>query len=137
MTSPALRIVPTVDDIRDRMGDLPRIPIPRLEDIGRQADETVDRLRGRPARPFWLRPVLVIGFLGVIAAIGAVAMSWSRGRSGRWADEDAIDRLDRISESGGQDGSPSMDSSAIGGFTAPSLTSSGGVAMDDREAEVR
>ena len=135
MTAPALRVVPTVDDIRDRLGDLSRMAMPRLEEVGRQADATVDRLRGRPARPSWLRPLLVIGVFGVVAAIAATAMSWTRGRAGRLSDEDAIDRLDRMSESGSQDGGTAQP--AMGGFGSPSLTTTGGISFDDHEVEVR
>jgi hypothetical protein len=133
MTAPALRIVPTVDDIRDRIGDLPRMTMPRLEEVGRQADATVDRLRGRPARPSWLRPLLVVGVIGVVVAIAAMALSWTRGRPGRWTNDDAIDRLDRMSEPAGT----AADLPAMGGFGSPSLTTTGGVSLDDHGAEVR
>jgi hypothetical protein len=137
MTAPALRIVPNVDDIRDRIGDLPRMTMPRLEEVGRQADATVDRLRGRPARPSWLRPLLVIGVIGVVAALAAMAMSWTRSRAGRWTNDDAIDRFDRLSEPVSPDGGTSADQPAMGGFGSPSLTTTGGVSFDDHEAEVR
>jgi len=137
MTASALRSVPTVDDIRDRIGDLPRMTLPRLEEVGRQADETVDRLRGRPVRPAWFRPVLVIGVLGIMAAIAAMAMSWGRSRAGRWNNDDAIDSLDRMSEPGSPNGSIGSETPAMGGFGSPSLTTTGGVTFDDREAEVR
>ena len=137
MTAPALRIVPNVDDIRDRIGDLPRMSMPRLEEVGRQADATVDRLRGRPARPSWLRPLLVIGLIGIASAFAAMAMSWTRSRPGRWTNDDAIDRLDRMSEPGSPDGGPAADMPAIGGFGSPSLTTTSGIAADDHEVEVR
>jgi hypothetical protein len=137
MTASALRSVPTVDDIRDRLGDLPRMSLPRLEDFGRQADETVDRLRGRPVRPVWFRSVLVIGVLGVMAVIAAMAMSWTRSRTARLTNDDAIDRLDRMSEPGRLNGGLNHDAPAMGGFASPSLTTTGGVSFDDHEAKVR
>lgn len=102
MTAPTLRAVePSMDRLRARLPDLARMDLPSLEVLGRRADGTVDRLRGRPRRPAW--PWLRIGIgvvVGLVAVVTAVALStWSRRGSAPWSD-DALDGLDRAREPG-------------------------------------
>lgn len=145
MTAPALRIVPSMDDVRDRVDDVrdlvasvPHMTMPRLQDVGRQADETVDRLLGRPARPFWFKPVLVIGVVGVMAAIAAMAVSWTRGRPGRLMDEDAIDQMDQLSDPL----VPALDQTAgdpisgLAPFGSSTVVETGITSLNDQQADV-
>ena len=95
MTAPALRIIPFMDDVRDHVDDvrdrvttMPNVALPRFQEVGRQADQTLDRVLGRPARSSRFKPLLVIGVVGIIATLTAMAMSWTRGRAGRLAAAD-------------------------------------------------
>jgi hypothetical protein len=56
--------------LKDRMPDLSAMDLPRLEAVGRTADDTIDRLLGRSRAPMW--PWLATG-IGLIAIIGAIA----------------------------------------------------------------
>ena len=145
MTAPALRLVPFMDDVRDRadevrdrVASVSHMEMPRFQDVGRQAGETVDRLLGRPARPFWFKPLLVIGVVGVMAAIAAMAVSWTRGRPGRLMDEDAIDQMDRMSESL----TPALDVtsgdpiSGMAPFGSATIVETGITSLNDQQADV-
>ncbi len=132
MNAPALRLVPSVDEVRDRLPDMPHVNLPSFQDVGRQADATVDRLRGRPARPGWLVPLLVVGVVGVVAAIAATAMTWARRRP-RWIDDD-VDGPDGIGQPIGSDPGLDGDPSGLGTFGSPGLTAFDGGPSVDREA---
>jgi hypothetical protein len=136
MTAPALRLVPTVDEVRDRLPDMPHVNLPSFQDVGRQADATVGRLRGRPARPGWLRPLLVVGVVGVLVAIAATAMTWARHRPRRWIDDD-VDGLTVIGEPIGVNPDLGGDPSGLGGFGSPGLATSEPEAPARREAKIR
>lgn len=144
MTAPALRMVPSMDDVRDRVDDIrdrvTALPmtLPRFEEVGRQADMTVDRLRGRPARPFWFKPLLVIGVVGIVAALAAMATSWSRSRASRLMDDDALDQLDRMSEPsapGHETGSADTMGSPAGFGTATFIETST-IGLDDQQVDL-
>ena len=136
MNAPALRLVPTVDEVRDHLPDMPHVNLPSFQDVGRQADATVGRLRGRPARPSWLRPLLVVGVIGVLAAIAATAMTWARNRPRRWIDDDA-DGLTVIGEPIGVNPDLDVDPSGLGAFGSPGLATSNAGTPADRGAKVR
>ena len=56
--------------LKDRMPDLSAIDLPRLEVVGKNADQTLDRLLGRSRTPAW---AWVATGVGLIAIIGAIA----------------------------------------------------------------
>ncbi len=65
----------TIDELRKHMPNLSEIELPSMERLGKQADETIDRMRGRsrtPAMPLWAW--LATG-LGLVAIVGAVALT--------------------------------------------------------------
>jgi hypothetical protein len=146
MSAPVLRVVQSRHAVRERLADLGLRAMPRFEDVGRQADQTVDRLRGRPSRPSWLRPLLAVGILGAMVAIAGMAMSASRRASRRWNEEDALDQLDRISEplSSSVDGRASRDLTGMAGLGSVGSAGFVGAAhagpdmtgLDDQQAEV-
>ena len=69
-------MVPTLRASRTECRTSPRWDLPRLEVVGRTADNTIDRLLGRSRAPVW--PWIATG-VGLIAVIGAVAVYlWTR-----------------------------------------------------------
>lgn len=93
----------TVDELLKKMPDLKEIELPslpKMEDVGKTADETIDRLLGRSKAPVW--PWIAAG-VGLVAIIGAVAAYFAFWRRPAWdtpsepwtasstpADDDAI-----------------------------------------------
>lgn len=85
----------TIDDLRDRVSklgddlskidlskiDLPRIEMPQLQDVGKNADRTIDRILGRSRAPIW--PWIAAG-LGLVAVIGAIAAWFTYLRRPAW-----------------------------------------------------
>jgi hypothetical protein len=99
-----LRVVePARDVLLDRLPDASQIDLPSLELLGRRADETVDRWRGRPQRPGWLWLLGGAVIVALAIAAASMAMSWSRNR-GVPVDEGALEGLDRMSASGSLNG---------------------------------
>jgi len=96
-------VEPARDALVDRLPDPSQMNLPSLELLGRRADESVDRWRGRPRRPGWLWLLGGAVIVGLAIAAASVAMSWSRSH-GEPADEDALEGLDRMSEAGSLDG---------------------------------
>lgn len=104
MTASMLRAVePARDALLDRLPDPSQMDLPSLERLGRRADETVDRWRGRPRRTDWMWILGAAVFVGLAIAAASLAMGWSRGR-GKPGDDDGLEHLDRMSESGSLDG---------------------------------
>ena len=56
--------------LKDRFPDLSAIDLPKLEVVGKNADQTLDRLLGRSRTPVW---AWVATGLGLITLIGAIA----------------------------------------------------------------
>ncbi len=136
MTAPALRLVTSIEEVRDRLPDIPRVALPSFQDVGRQADATVGRLRGRPARPSWRRPLLIlVGAVGLMAAIAAMAMTRTRNRPRRWSDEDAPDRMTESLGSNSGLGGPS-DPVGLHGIASPGLAVAGAAGPADLENEI-
>jgi hypothetical protein len=96
-------VEPARDALLDRLPDPSQVDLPSLELLGRRADETVDRWRGRPRRPGWLWLLGGAVIVGLAIAAASMAMSWSRNR-GEPADTDALEDLDGMNEAGSLDG---------------------------------
>ena len=71
----------TIDELRKRIPDLSEIDLPNLEkvgkDVGKTADQALDRLLGRSKMPVW---PWIAGSIAVAAIAGAVAawFTWFR-----------------------------------------------------------
>lgn len=71
----------TIDELRKRIPDLSEIELPRLEsvgkDVGKTADQALDRLLGRSRAPVW---PWVAGSIALAAIVGALAawFTWFR-----------------------------------------------------------
>jgi hypothetical protein len=71
----------TIDELRKRIPDMSEFDIPKLEqvgkDVGKTADQALDRLLGRSRMPVW---PWVAGSIAVAAIVGAVAawFTWFR-----------------------------------------------------------
>jgi len=61
---------PDLARLKDRVSDLSALDLPKLEVVGRTADDTIDRLLGRSRAPVW--PWIATG-IGLIAILGAIA----------------------------------------------------------------
>lgn len=85
----------TIDDLRERvskLGDdlskvdlskieLSKIEMPTLHDVGKGADQAIDRLLGRSRAPIW--PWIAAG-VGLIAVVGAIAAWFTYLRRPAW-----------------------------------------------------
>ena len=71
----------TIDELRKRIPDLSEIDLPSLEkvgkDVGKTADQTIDRLLGRNKMSIWPWVAASIGLAAVIGAVGAW-FAWMR-----------------------------------------------------------
>lgn len=71
----------TIDELRKRIPDMSEIDLPRLErvgkDVGKSADQALDRLLGRSRMPVW---PWVAGSIAIVAILGAAAawLTWFR-----------------------------------------------------------
>jgi hypothetical protein len=98
-------VIPDVDgsviaELRKHIPSLPEIEIPSLQEagtkVGRNADQTIDRLLGRSRTPVWpwvAAGVFVIGLVGTVAAFLTWnrRASWTR-RSDPWAEDSDVIR---------------------------------------------
>ena len=78
----------TIDELRKKLPDLREIELPSMKevsktanDVGKSAEETIDRLLGRSKAPVW--PWIAAG-LGLVAVIGAVAAYFAWWRRPSW-----------------------------------------------------
>jgi hypothetical protein len=72
-------VLPDIDfeELRKNVPSLSEIELPSLARAGKNADEVIDRWRGRPRGPSWpwiAAGIFVIGLIGTLAAL----MTWSR-----------------------------------------------------------
>jgi hypothetical protein len=67
----------TLNDLRKRIPNLSEIELPKLEGVGKTAEETIDRLLGRSKPSIWPWVAASIGLVAVISAIGAY-FAWFR-----------------------------------------------------------
>lgn len=70
-----------IDELKKRFPSLSEIELPKMESVGKSADEAVDRLLGRSKAPVW--PWIATG-IGLIAVIGAVAAYFAWFRRPTW-----------------------------------------------------
>jgi hypothetical protein len=104
MTAALLRVVePATDALIDRLPSPSLMELPSLESLGRRADETVGRLRGRPRRPAWTWLLGVVAIMGIALVAASVVMTWTRNR-GEPDHDDAFEGLDQMSAAGSLDG---------------------------------
>ena len=78
----------TIDELRKKLPDLREIELPTMKEVsktanevGKSAEETIDRLLGRSKAPVW--PWVAAG-LGLVAVIGAVAAYFAWWRRPSW-----------------------------------------------------
>ena len=67
----------TINEIRKRIPDLSEIELPKLDNVGKTAEEAIDRLLGRSRPSIWPWIAASIGLVAVISAIGAY-FAWFR-----------------------------------------------------------
>ena len=71
----------TVDELLKRLPDLREIELPNLpkmKDVSKTADDTIDRLLGRSRAPVWPWIAAGIAIVGVIGAVAAYITWWRR-----------------------------------------------------------
>ncbi|HUG30247.1 MAG TPA: hypothetical protein VMQ65_07045 [Candidatus Limnocylindria bacterium] len=71
----------TLDELKKRFPSLSEIELPKMENVGKSADEAVDRLLGRSKAPVW--PWIATG-IGLVAVIGAIAAYFAWFRRPTW-----------------------------------------------------
>ncbi len=67
----------TIDELRKRIPNLSEIELPKLEGVGKTADDAIDRLLGRSQPSVWPWIAASIGLVAVIGAVGAY-FAWFR-----------------------------------------------------------
>ncbi len=71
----------TIDELRKKLPDLREIELPalpKMENVSKTADETINRLLGRQRAPVWPWVAAGIGLVAVIGAIAAYFAWWRR-----------------------------------------------------------
>jgi hypothetical protein len=71
----------TVEELRKRIPNLSEIELPSMQEVGRSADDTIDRLLGRSKSPVW--PWIAAG-VGLVAVVGALAAYFAWFRRPTW-----------------------------------------------------
>lgn len=67
----------TIERLKQRFPDLSGIELPKMEEVGRTADQTIDKLLGRSKSPVWPWVALVVAVMSVVGAIAGYVM-WMR-----------------------------------------------------------
>jgi hypothetical protein len=124
----------TLDELRKHLPNLAEVEIPKMEDLGRQADETIDRLRGRSRAPSWPWWAWLATALGVMAIVGGIAYLMTWRRSSTWSasttdpwTEDALSSMGSggssgLGTTGGHDPYGSNASGTYGSATSVDVT---------------
>ena len=107
----------TVDELRKKFPNLSEIELPKMEHVGKSADEAVDRLLGRQKSSAW--PWVAAG-IGLVAVIGAIAAyfawfrrpAWDSTESGWTADSTNPDAEGTLGSEPMHDGSPAVGTTA-------------------------
>ena len=74
----------TIDELRKKLPDLKEIELPslpKMDNVSKTADETINRLLGRQKAPVW--PWVAAG-IGVVAVIGGLAAYFAWWRRPSW-----------------------------------------------------
>jgi hypothetical protein len=74
----------TFDELKKKLPDLREIELPdmpKMKDVGKTAEDTIDRLLGRSKAPVW--PWVAAG-IGLVALVGAVAAYFAWWRRPSW-----------------------------------------------------
>lgn len=74
-----------LDALRKAIPSLADVELPSIEEAGRKADETIDRLLGRSRTPIW--PWLAVGAV-IVAVVGSIAAVFSLNRRSAWTPVD-------------------------------------------------
>lgn len=88
---------PDLGKLKDHMPDLSEFELPKLENVGRTADDTINRLLGRQRRSVW---PWVATTIGLVALIGVVVGAFM------WMRRPMLDQADLEPTAGSTTGSP-------------------------------
>lgn len=107
----------TIERLLQRFPDLSNVEIPKMENVGKTADATIDRLMGRSRTPIW---PWVIGALGLAAVAGVIAayLSWFRRPSDLTENTGIEQTLDQSSTDDSFNGAEPYRSSVEGAWPA-------------------
>lgn len=75
----------TIEELKKKIPNLAEIELPSMEQVGKSADDTIDRLLGRQKAPVW--PWVAAG-IGLVAVIGALAAYFAWFRRPTWESTD-------------------------------------------------
>lgn len=126
----------TVDELLKKFPDLKHMELPslpKMEQVGKTADETIDRLLGRSKAPIWPWVAAGIGLVAIVGVIAAYFAFWRRPAwetpSEPWAASSMTTKDDAFSVPGTSDATSDMSGGTTSdstGLTAAesSLTSS-------------
>jgi len=103
----------TLDELKKRIPDLSEIELPNLpskKEVGRTADQAIDRLLGRSRTPVWAWIAAAIGFAAVVGVVAAW-FAWFRRPTGEstsesWTAESTVDTAEPIATSAIDDSWP-------------------------------
>jgi hypothetical protein len=76
----------TIDELVKRLPNLKEIELPKMENVGRDAEKAVDRLLGRSRTPVW--PWVAAG-IGLVALVGVIGAYFAWFRRPTWQDSAA------------------------------------------------
>lgn len=67
----------TIERLKERFPDLSNVELPKMEAVGKSADETIDRLLGRSKAPVWPWVAVAVGLVALIGVVAAY-FTWLR-----------------------------------------------------------
>ena len=124
----------TIDELMKKLPDLKEIELPslpKMQQVGKTADQTIDRLLGRSRAPMW--PWIAAG-IGLVAIVGAVAVYFAFWRRPAWEATDEPWTAGSMStgDDAGENLGDAIKSTVDSGLTAAeaSLTSTGGYSQE-------
>ena len=84
----------TIERLKERFPDLSNVELPKMESVGKSADQTIDRLLGRSRAPIWPWIAAVFGLVAVIGTIAAY-LTWLRRPPMELSESTTTDTLER------------------------------------------